>query len=172
MGGRGRSGSSSALNHCVHCGLHAGWCLAVGPVPWGNCASPSPPSQKEGVALLVARTCNEVVPAHEGVFTRETDPRTSDLYSLLGACMYRTRYQVCCTWNERLETGVRTTSTRIVYQVILLLLLYVYCSRAHPRFPSKLRRRRLQDSFYLYRKLTKILVGRQFSFLCGRQVHF
>ena len=36
------------------------------------------------------------------------------LYSLLGACMYRTRYQVCCTWNERLETEVRTTSTRIV----------------------------------------------------------
>ena len=33
-------------------------------VPWGNCASPSP-SQKEGVALLVARTCNEVVPAHK-----------------------------------------------------------------------------------------------------------
>ena len=33
-------------------------------VPWGNCASPSPPSQKEGVALLVARTCKEVVPAH------------------------------------------------------------------------------------------------------------
>ena len=26
---------------------------------------------------------------------RETDPRTSDLCSLLGACMYRTRYQVC-----------------------------------------------------------------------------
>ena len=34
-------------------------------VPWGLCASPSPPSQKEGVALLVARTCNEVVPAHK-----------------------------------------------------------------------------------------------------------
>ena len=48
-----------------------------------------------------------------------TDARTSDLYSLLGACMYRTRYQVCCTWNERLETGVRTTSSRIVY--------YYYC---------------------------------------------
>ena len=46
---------------------------------------------------------------------RETDPRTSDLCSLLGACMYRTRYQVCSTWNERLETGVCTTSTRIVY---------------------------------------------------------
>ena len=65
MWGRGRGGNSSALNHCVHCGLHAGWCLAVGPVPWGNCASPSPPSQKEGVALLVARTCDEVVPAHK-----------------------------------------------------------------------------------------------------------
>ena len=62
---RGRSGNSSALPHCVHCGLHVGWCLAVDPVPWGNCASPSPPSQKEGVALLVARTCDEVVPAHK-----------------------------------------------------------------------------------------------------------
>ena len=34
-------------------------------VPWGNCASPSP-SHEEGVALLVARSCNEVVPAHKG----------------------------------------------------------------------------------------------------------
>ena len=33
-------------------------------VPWGNCASPSP-SHEEGVALLVARTCNEGVPAHK-----------------------------------------------------------------------------------------------------------
>ena len=34
-------------------------------VPRGNCASSSPASHEEGVALLVARTCNEVVPAHE-----------------------------------------------------------------------------------------------------------
>ena len=37
---------------------------------------------------------------------RETDPRTSDLYSLLGACMYRTRYQVYAapgTRGSRLE---------------------------------------------------------------------
>ena len=27
-------------------------------VPWGNCASRTPPSHEEGVALLVARTCN------------------------------------------------------------------------------------------------------------------
>ena len=48
-------------------------------------------------------------------FYERDRPRTSDLYSLLGACMYRTRYQVvCCTWNERLETGVRTTSTPVV----------------------------------------------------------
>ena len=25
-----RSGNSSALDHCVHCGFHAGWCFAVG----------------------------------------------------------------------------------------------------------------------------------------------
>ena len=30
------------------------------------------------------------------------------------ACRPGLIYQVCCTWNERLETGVRTTSTRIV----------------------------------------------------------
>ena len=73
-----------------------------------------------------------------------------------------------------LEREARDWSTynEYSYRIILLLLLYVYCSRAHPRFPSKFRRRRLQDFFYLYRKLTKILVGRQFSFLCGRQVHF
>ena len=74
-----------------------------------------------------------------------------------------------------LEREARDWSTYNEYSyriILLLLLLYVYCSRAHPRFPSKFRRRRLQDFFYLYRKLTKILVGRQFSFLCGRQVHF
>ena len=73
-----------------------------------------------------------------------------------------------------LEREARDWSTynEYSYRLILLLLLYVYCSRAHPRFPSKFRRRRLQDFFYLYRKLTKILVGRQFSFLCERQVHF
>ena len=31
----------------------------------GNCASRSPPSHVEGVALLVERTCNEVVLAHK-----------------------------------------------------------------------------------------------------------
>ena len=72
-----------------------------------------------------------------------------------------------------LEREARDWSTYKEYSYrIILLLLYVYCSRAHPRFPSKFRRRRLQDFFYLYRKLTKILVGRQFSFLCERQVHF
>ena len=35
------------------------------------------------------------------------------------------------------------------YRIILLLLLYVYCSRAHPHFPSQFRGRRLQDFFYL-----------------------
>ena len=71
-----------------------------------------------------------------------------------------------------LEREARDWSTynEYSYRIILLLLYkYVYCSRAHPRFPSKFRRRRLQDFFDLYRKLTKILVGRQFSFLCGRQ---
>ena len=56
--------------------------------------------------------------------------------------MNRTKYQICCTWNERLETGVLTTSTRI-------LLYNVFCSRAHARFPLQIRRRRLQDFVYL-----------------------
>ena len=75
-----------------------------------------------------------------------------------------------------LEREARDWSTsneyKYSYRIILLLLLYVYFSRAHPRFPSKFRRRRLHDFFYLYRKLAKILVGRQFSFLSGKQVHF
>ena len=64
---------------------------------------PSP--SQEGVALLVARSCNEVVPAHKSFYAR-ADPRTSDLYSLLDACMYRTRYQVYAapgTRGSRLE---------------------------------------------------------------------
>ena len=39
--------------------------LRSGSVPWGNCASPSPPSREEGVPLLEERTCNEVVRAHK-----------------------------------------------------------------------------------------------------------
>ena len=72
----------SGASQCVH-------------VPWGNCASPSPPSQKGGVALLVARTCNEVVPAHKK-FLRARQTPVPLICSLLGACMYRTRYQVVC----------------------------------------------------------------------------
>ena len=41
------------------------------------------------------------------------------------------------------------------YRIILLLLLYVHRSRAHPHFPSQLRRRRLHDYVYLLRKDTK-----------------
>ena len=50
------------------------------------------------------------------------------------------------------------------YRIVLLLLLYVCCSRAHPHFPSQFRKRRLHDFVYLYRKHTKNLVGRQFTF--------
>ena len=60
-------------------------------VPWGTCASPSPPSQKEGVALLVARTCNEVVPAHKE-FLRARQTPVPLICSMLGACTVR--YQV------------------------------------------------------------------------------
>ena len=46
-----------------------------------------------------------------------------------------------------LEREARDWSTynEYSYRLILLLLLYVYCSRAHPHFPSQFRRRRLQD---------------------------
>ena len=47
-----------------------------------------------------------------------------------------------------LEREARDWSTYNEYSFrIILLLLYVYCSRAHPHFPSQFRRRRLQDFF-------------------------
>ena len=64
----------------------------------GETALRLPPSLKECVALLVARTtCNEGVPAHkEFLRARQTPvPLICILRSnLLGACMYLTRYQV------------------------------------------------------------------------------
>ena len=71
----------------------------------------------------------------------------------------RTRYAYCfycCTlhisWHIpgmlHLEREARDWSTYNEYSFrIILLLLYVYCSRAHPHFPSQFRRRRLQDFF-------------------------
>ena len=38
-----------------------------------------------------------------------------------------------------------STYNEYSYRIILLLLLYVYCSRAHPHFPSQFWRRRMQD---------------------------
>ena len=53
----------------------------------GNCASRSPPSQKEGVALLVARTCNEVVPTHkEFLRARQTPVPLICIVCLVLAC--------------------------------------------------------------------------------------
>ena len=94
MSGRGRSGNSSALNHCVHCGFHAGWCFAVGPRSMGKLRFVF--SVAEGRRCSACSTYVQGSPCSQGVFTRKTDARTSDLYSLLGACMYRTRYQVLC----------------------------------------------------------------------------
>ena len=31
-----RRGNSFALNRCVHCGFHAGWCFAMDPLSIGN----------------------------------------------------------------------------------------------------------------------------------------
>ena len=61
-----RSGNSSALKTaaCTADSTQGGASQWVHG-PWGNCASPSPPSHEEGVDLLVARTYNEVVPAYK-----------------------------------------------------------------------------------------------------------
>ena len=100
--GLGQRKGNSTLNRCVHCGFHAGWHFAMDPRCMGKFASPSPQSHEEGVALLV--TFDQVVSAHrEFLRARQTPVRL--ICSLLGACMYRTRHQVCWTWNERLETG-------------------------------------------------------------------
>ena len=43
-----------------------------------------------------------------------------------------------------LEREARDWSTHDEYSY-RIILLYVYCSRAHPHFPSQFQRRRLQD---------------------------
>ena len=83
--------------------------------------------------------------------------------------------QVCRRTDPRARSvgpvrGSAAKNSRII--PLLLLLLYVYCSRAHPHFPSQFRRCRLQDFVYLDRKHTKNLVGRQFTFFSGRQGNF
>ena len=45
------------------------------------------------------------------------------------------------------------------------LFLLVWRIAAHPRFPPRFRRSRLQDLVYLIRKLTKIMMGWEFIFL-------
>ena len=46
-----------------------------------------------------------------------------------------------------LEREARDWSTYNEHSYRMLLLLYVYCSRAHPHFPSQFRRRRPKDIF-------------------------
>ena len=106
-------------------------------VPWINCASPSP-SHEEGVALLVARTCNEIVPAHKEFLRARQTP-----VPLI--CMV-CRVLECTVVPEvpgmlHLEREARDGSTynEYSYRTILLLLPYIYCSRAHPHFPSQFR---------------------------------
>ena len=73
-------------------------------VPWGNCASPSP-SHEEGVALLVARTCNEAVPAHkEFSRARQTPvPLICIVCWVLACTVPGTRYTAPGTRDSRLE---------------------------------------------------------------------
>ena len=74
-------------------------------VPWGNCASPSSPSHEEGVDLLVTHVMRGS-PCSQGVFTRETDPRTYDsvvCWVLASTVVPGTRYAAPGTKVSRLE---------------------------------------------------------------------
>ena len=73
-------------------------------VPWGNCASRSP-SHEEGVALLVARTCNEVVPAHKQFLrARQTPVPLICIFCWVLACTVPgTRYAAPGTRGSRVE---------------------------------------------------------------------
>ena len=55
-------GNSSALNRCVHCGFHAGWCFAVGPRSMWKLRFAF--SVASGRRCSACSTCTEVVPAH------------------------------------------------------------------------------------------------------------
>ena len=131
-------------------------------VPWGTCASPSP-SHEEGVALLVARTCNEVVPTHKEFLRARQTPvplicialpcfdsthapvATAARAAGTGLVSMSTRPDIPGTLH--LEREARDWSTYNEYShriILLLLLLYVYCSRVHPHFPSQFRRRRVE----------------------------
>ena len=90
---------------------------------------------EEGVALLVA---------HKEFSRARQTPYLWFCSLLLGACMYRTRCQVCCTWNnerlnERLETGstYNTTSTRIILHYCCTWHIRILQSRTFP-FPSSI----------------------------------
>ena len=87
----------SALNHCVHCGFHAWWCFAVVARSMGKMRFAFSPSHEEGVALLVAPTCNEVVPAHkEFLRARQTPvPLICIVCWVLACTVPGTRYFLC-----------------------------------------------------------------------------
>ena len=66
-----------------------------------------------------------------------------------GLVSMSTRPDIQGMLHQEREARDWSTYNEYSYRIILLLLLYVYCSRAHPHFPSQFRRRRLQDFFYL-----------------------
>ena len=98
-----RSGNSSALT-CTADSTQSDASQWVH-VPWGSCASPSPPSHEAGVALLVARTCNEVVPAQkEFLRARQTPvPLLCIVCWVLACTVPGTRYAAPGTRGSRLE---------------------------------------------------------------------
>ena len=89
-------------------------------VPWGNCASPSTPSHEEGVALLVARTCNAVVPAYkEFLRARQTPvPLICIVCWVLTCAVPGTRYAA---------PGTRCSRLEYVQRVLVSYILYYYC---------------------------------------------
>ena len=93
--------------------------LCSGSTFHGETALSPSPSHAGGVVLLIARTCNEIVPAHkEFLRARQTPVPLTCIVCWVLACTDQVP-GICCTWNERLETGVRTTSTRTIK--------YYYC---------------------------------------------
>ena len=74
---------------------------------------------------------------------------TAALAAATGLVSVSTRPDIPSMLHLEREARDWSTYNEYSYRIILLLLLHVYCSGAHPRFPSQFRRHRLQDFFYL-----------------------
>ena len=118
----------------------------------GNCASPSP-SDEESVALLVARTCNEVVPAHkEFLRARQTPvPLICMVYWVLACTVPGTRHAAPGTRGSRLEY---VQQGLVSYNTTAAAAVRILQSRTSP-FPFSISK-----------------ASPQFTFFSGRQANF